>query len=337
MNLAKFPRRRYTVGATPLEKLENFSKALGGPTIYIKRDDLLGLTSGGNKTRKLEFLMADALAKGADTILTCGAVQSNHCRLTLAAAVKEGLKCQLILEERVKDSYNPEASGNNFLFNLLGVEKTYVVPGGSDMLGELEKLAEKLRAEGRKPYVIPGGGSNPLGALGYVACAEEIMGQLFEKGIKIDHMVVPSGSTGTHAGIVAGMTGVNANIPVTGVSVNRKKDIQKAAVLKLARATAEFAGVHNEITDDLVEVRDEFVGPGYSLPTGTMVEAVQLLARTEGILLDPVYTGKAMAGLIGMIREGKFKKGDNVLFLHTGGSPALYAYTNVMLKNKEEI
>ena len=337
MNLAKFPRRRYTVGATPIEKLENFSKALGGPTIYIKRDDLLGLTSGGNKTRKLEFLMADALAKGADTILTCGAVQSNHCRLTLAAAVKEGLKCQLILEERVKDSYKPEASGNNFLFNLLGVEKTYVVPGGSDMLGELEKLAEKLRAEGRKPYVIPGGGSNPLGALGYVACAEEIMGQLFEQGIKIDHMVVPSGSTGTHAGIVAGMTGVNANIPVTGVSVNRKKDIQKAAVLKLVRGVAELAGIHNEITDDLVEVRDEFVGPGYSLPTGTMVEAVQLLARTEGILLDPVYTGKAMAGLIGMIREGKFKKGDNVLFLHTGGSPALYAYTNVMLKDKEEI
>uniref|UniRef100_UPI0026254038 D-cysteine desulfhydrase n=1 Tax=Fusobacterium sp. TaxID=68766 RepID=UPI0026254038 len=290
-----------------------------------------------NKTRKLEFLMADAIAKGADTILTCGAVQSNHCRLTLAAAVKEGLKCQLILEERVKGSYNPEASGNNFLFNLLGVEKTYVVPGGSDMLGELEKLAEKLRAEGRNPYVIPGGGSNPLGALGYVSCAEEIMAQLFDKGIKIDHMVVPSGSAGTHAGIVAGMTGVNANIPITGISVNRKKDIQKAAVWNLAKGTAELAGVHNEITEDLVQVRDEFVGPGYSLPTGTMVEAVQLLARTEGILLDPVYTGKAMAGLVGMIREGKFKKEDNVLFLHTGGSPALYAYTNVMLKNKEEI
>lgn len=337
MNLAKFPRKRYTVGTTPIEKLENFSKALGGPTIYIKRDDLLGLTSGGNKTRKLEFLMADAIAKGADTILTCGAVQSNHCRLTLAAAVKEGLKCQLILEERVKGSYNPEASGNNFLFNLLGVEKTYVVPGGSNMLEELEKLAEKLRAEGRKPYVIPGGGSNPLGALGYVACAEEIMAQLFDQGIKIDHMVVPSGSAGTHAGIVAGMTGVNANIPITGISVNRPEPVQKAAVWNLAKGTAKLAGVNNEITEDLVQVRDEFVGPGYSLPTGTMVEAVQLLARTEGILLDPVYTGKAMAGLVGMIREGKFKKEDNVLFLHTGGSPALYAYTNVMLKDKDEV
>lgn len=337
MNLAKFPRRRYTEGRTPIEKLENFSKALGGPTIYIKRDDLLGLTSGGNKTRKLEFLMADALSKGADTILTCGAVQSNHCRLTLAAAVKEGLKCQLILEERVKDSYHPDASGNNFLFNLLGVEAVHVVPGGSDMNLELEKLAEKLRKEGKKPYVIPGGGSNPLGALGYIACAEEIMAQLFDKGIKIDHMVVPSGSSGTHAGIVAGMTGINANIPITGISVNRNHDIQKAVVWELAKEAAKLAGVHNEITEDLVQVRDEFVGPGYSLPTGTMVEAVQLLARTEGILLDPVYTGKAMAGLIGLIREGKLKKGDNVLFLHTGGSPALYAYTNVMLKDKKDI
>lgn len=334
MNLAKFPRRRYTEGVTPIEKLENFSKALGGPTIYIKRDDLLGLTSGGNKTRKLEFLMADAIAQGADTILTCGAVQSNHCRLTLAAAVKEGLKCQLILEERVPGSYKPEGSGNNFLFNLLGVEKTYVVPGGSDMLGELEKLAEKLRAEGKKPYIVPGGGSNAIGSTGYVACAQEIMDQLFDLGINIDHMVCPSGSAGTHAGIVAGMTGINANIPITGVSVNRSKEIQTDAVWNLAKATAERVGVHNEITRDLVQVTDEYVGPGYSLPSDEMVEAVQLLARTEGILLDPVYTGKVMAGLIGMIREGKFKKEDNVLFLHTGGSPALYAYTETILKNR---
>lgn len=334
MNLAKFPRRRYTEGVTPIEKLENFSKALGGPTIYIKRDDLLGLTSGGNKTRKLEFLMADAIAQGADTILTCGAVQSNHCRLTLAAAVKEGLKCQLILEERVSGSYKPEGSGNNFLFNLLGVEKTYVVSGGTDMLGELEKLDKKLRAEGRKPYIIPGGGSNTIGSTGYVACAQEIMDQLFDLGINISHMICPSGSAGTHAGIVAGMTGINANIPITGVSVNRSKEIQTNAVWNLAKATAERVGVKNEIIRDLVQVTDEYVGPGYSIPSDEMIEAVQLLARTEGILLDPVYTGKVMAGLIGMIKEGKFKNEDNILFLHTGGSPALYAYTEIILKNK---
>ena len=332
MNLAKFPRKRYTEGQTPIEKLENFSKALGGPTIYIKRDDLLGLTSGGNKTRKLEFLMADAIAKGADTILTCGAVQSNHCRLTLAAAVKEGLKCQMILEERVAGSYKPEGSGNNFLFNLLGVEETFVVPGGTNMMEELEKLSAKLEAEGRKPYIVPGGGSNSIGATGYVACVEETMAQLFDKGIKIDHMVVPSGSAGTHAGIIAGMVGVNGNIPVTGVSVNRNKEVQTNAVWNLAKETAKRVGVADEIEKDMIQVTDEYVGPGYSIPSDAMVEAVQLLARTEGILLDPVYTGKVMAGLIGMVREGKFKKEDNILFLHTGGSPALYAYEATVLK-----
>lgn len=327
MNLAHFPRRRYTEGFTPIEKLEHFSKALGGPTIYMKRDDLLGLTSGGNKTRKLEFLMADALLEGADTILTCGAVQSNHCRLTLAAAVKEGLKCQLILEERVKGSYHPEASGNHFLFKLLGAEAIRVVPGGSDMLSELEKLANELRKEGRTPYVIPGGGSNAIGALGYVACAQEILAQAFDKGIQIDHLVTTSGSAGTHAGLLAGMIGNHANIPITGISVNRKKEPQTNAVFTLAKATAEKLGMVNEITPGDVVVYDDYVGAGYSIPTDAMVKAVDLMAKTEGILLDPVYTGKAMAGLMDLIARGKFHQDENVLFVHTGGSPALYAYT----------
>ncbi|MCL2548687.1 MAG: pyridoxal-phosphate dependent enzyme, partial [Symbiobacteriaceae bacterium] len=176
MNLANYPRRRYTEGFTPLEHLPRLSEMLGGPDIYIKRDDLLGLTAGGNKTRKLEFLLADALAKGADTLITCGAVQSNHCRLTLAAAVKEGLKCHLVIEERVKDSYHKEASGNNFLFRMLGLtdEDFTIVPGGSKMVEEMEKVAAKLQAKGANPYIIVGGGSNPIGATGYVACAEEI-------------------------------------------------------------------------------------------------------------------------------------------------------------------
>ena len=150
MNLAKFPRRRYTPGQTPIEKLSRLTEVLGGPTIYMKRDDLLGLTGGGNKTRKLEFLVADALAQGADTLITCGAVQSNHCRLTLAAAVKEGMRCRLVLEERVPNSYKPEAGGNNFLFNLLGVEKIKVVPGGSDMMKAMEQVAEEVASEGRQ-------------------------------------------------------------------------------------------------------------------------------------------------------------------------------------------
>lgn len=327
MNLAQFPRRGYVQVPTPLEALPRFSQALGGKVnIFIKRDDMLPGTAGGNKTRKLDFCMADALRQGADTIITCGAVQSNHCRLTLAWAVKEGLDCHLILEERVKGSYKPEASGNNFLFQLLGVKSISVVPGGSDMMGEMQKLADTLRAEGKKPYVIPGGASNKIGALGYVSCAEEVLRQLFETGLRIDHMVVPSGSAGTHAGIIAGMIGNNAGIPVTGIGVNRKKEVQQAAVLKLAQETLDYIGTGVTMPAEAVVAFDDYVGPGYSLPTDGIVEAVRLLARTESILLDPVYSGKAMAGLIDLVRKDYFPEGSNVLFLHTGGSPALFAY-----------
>ena len=327
MNLAKFPRRGYVQAPTPLEALPRFSEALGGKVnVFIKRDDMLPGTAGGNKTRKLDFCMADALRQGADSIITCGAVQSNHCRLTLAWAVKEGLDCHLILEERVKGSYKPEASGNTFLFQLLGVKSISVVPGGSDMMGEMQKLAETLRAEGKKPYVIPGGASNKIGALGYVSCAEEVLRQLFETGLRIEHMVVPSGSAGTHAGIIAGMIGNNAGIPVTGIGVNRKKEAQQAAVLKLAQETLDYIGTGVTMPAEAVVAFDDYVGPGYSLPTDGMVEAVKLLASTESILLDPVYSGKAMAGLIDLVRKDYFPEGSNVLFLHTGGSPALFAY-----------
>ncbi len=333
MNLAQFPRRGYVQEATPIEFLPNFSKALGNKVnVYIKRDDLLPGTAGGNKTRKLDFCIADALAKGCDTIITCGAVQSNHCRLTLAWSVKEGLDCHLVLEERVKNSYNPEASGNNFLFQLLGVKSITVVPGGSNMMGEMEKVAEKLRAAGKKPYIVPGGASNALGALGYVSCMEEIMHQMFEKGLNFDHMVVPSGSAGTHAGIIAGMIGNNINIPVTGIGVNRPKAVQQEAVHKLANQALELIGVEQRVPAEKVVAFDDYVGPGYSLPTDAMVEAVKLLAQTEGILLDPVYSGKAMSGLIDLVRKGYFKEGANILFLHTGGSPALYAYLDSFRK-----
>ena len=331
MNLARFPRRRYTEGRTPIEKLSRLSAELGGPTIYIKRDDLLGLTSGGNKTRKLEFLVADALDKGADTLVTCGAVQSNHCRLTLAAAVKEGLKCQLVLEERVERSYDADASGNNFLFRLLGVEEVRVVPGGSNMDTEMAVVADGLKSEGRKPYVIPGGGSNPIGATGYVACALEILSQTFESEIAIDRVVTASGSSGTHAGLVTGFEGANASIPVVGINVSRPKDAQEEKVYVLVRQTSARLGVRSEIPRDKVLCFGDYVGPGYSLPTPEMGDAIRMLARLEGVLLDPVYTGKTMAGLIDLAREGFFKKDENILFIHTGGSPALYAYRENVL------
>ncbi|MBM9515152.1 D-cysteine desulfhydrase [Desulfogranum marinum] len=327
MNLTQFPRRNYVQDATPLEALPAFSKALGNKVnIYIKRDDLLPGCAGGNKTRKLDFCIADAIENGADTIITCGAVQSNHCRLTLSWAVKEGLDCHLILEERVAGSYKKNGSGNNFLFNLMGVKSTTVVAGGSDMLGEMTKLAEQLKKEGKKPYIIPGGASNAIGATGYVACAEEIQQQLFDKNLVIDHMVVPSGSAGTHAGIVVGMYGTNAGIPVSGINVSRPKDVQEEIVHNLAMETAKRLGMRESLPKEQITCFDGYVGPGYSLPTDSMTEAVKLLAQTEAILLDPVYSGKAMAGLIDLVRNDYFAEGANVLFLHTGGSPALYAY-----------
>lgn len=331
MNLAKFSRRRYTAGETPIEFLPRFTQAVGGPNIYIKRDDLLGLTAGGNKTRKLEFLVADALAQGADTVITCGAVQSNHCRLTLAAAVKEGLKCRLVLEERVPGSYNPEASGNNFLYRFLGVEKIEVVPGGSSMVEAMNKVAADLAKEGRKGYIIPGGGSNPIGATGYVSCAQEIQGQLFEKGIQLDRLVVPSGSAGTHAGLVTGFYGCNMNIPIVGVNVSRDREEQEALVYGLVEKTAEHVGVTSSIPREAVNCFGDYWRPKYSVPNKKMVEAVNMMAKTEGILLDPVYTGKAMAGLVDLSRKGYFKKGENIMFVHTGGSPALYAYMKPIL------
>ncbi len=326
MDLARFPRRRYTVGRTPIEPLKRLSEQLGGPSIYMKRDDLLGLAGGGNKTRKLEFVVADALQKGSDTLITCGAIQSNHCRLTLAAAVKEGLECHLVLEERVADSYNPKASGNNFLFHLMGVAGIKVVPGGSDMMAAMQDVADKLRTEGKKPYIIQGGASNEIGALGYVACAQEILNQSFEQGLYFDHVVCASGSAGTHAGLVTGLIGSNSRLPVVGINVSRPRDIQESLVFSLVEKTAHLLGIRQAIPRETVRCFDDYVGPGYSLPSAAMVEAVKLVARTEAILMDPVYTGKAMAGMIDLVQKGFFGPAEKLLFVHTGGSPGIYAY-----------
>ncbi|NIJ32963.1 D-cysteine desulfhydrase [Sphingomonas oligoaromativorans] len=332
MSIARFPRRRYTPGMTAIERLDRLSEALGGPTIWIKRDDQLGLSAGGNKTRKLEFLVADALAQGADTLVTTGAPQSNHCRLTAAAAVKEGLKCRLLIEERIPGSFDSDASGNHFLFDLLGVESIEVVPAGTDLAAGMARIAEGLKAEGRKPYVIPGGGSNPLGALGYVACAGEIVAQSADMGVAFDAVVCASGSAGTHAGLLVGLEAARSQMPLTGVSVRRAVAEQTALVEGLALRTAGLLGHDASVVAGKVAVDDRWVGEGYAIPTDTMIEAVRMLAGREGVLLDPVYTGKAMAGLIGQVREGRWKKGDNILFVHTGGSPALYAYRPALAK-----
>jgi D-cysteine desulfhydrase len=338
MDLSRFARRRYTEFDTPIEPMPRFSQALAascpggvGPEVWVKRDDMLGLFPGGNKTRKLEFLVAEALAQGADTLITCGAPQSNHCRITLAAAVKEGLKCRFVIEERVPGSYSDTASGNHFMFKLMGVEAMTVLPAGSNMLDAMRKVEAELAALGRKGYIIPGGGSNALGGLGYVACAQEIQQQMFTQGLQFDRVVVGSGSSGTHGGLLAGFLGNHINIPIVGIGVSRDPADQEPLVHKEAQAVADLLGLNMTIPRETVVSVGGYWQPKYSIPNEMMVEAVQMLARTEAILLDPVYTGKIMAGLIGLARKGFFKPGERLLFLHTGGLPSLHVYERELL------
>ncbi|MFP1816158.1 D-cysteine desulfhydrase [Lonsdalea quercina] len=327
MHLARFPRLSLGHFPTPLEPLPALTAYLNGPTIYIKRDDATGLATGGNKTRKLEFLMAEALQQEADIILTQGATQSNHVRQTIAAAAKLGLKTKVLLEKRVEDYGEPyQRSGNILLDNLLGGEIVDHLPAGTDMQQALESLADELRREGHRPYVIPGGGSNVTGALGYVACAEELLFQSSQQRLRVDHIVHASGSSGTQAGLVAGLTAVRSGIPVLGISVRAPKEKQEENVYRLANQIWQRLGIDETLPRAAVQANSDYVGKGYGIPNEGTREALQLLARLEGILLDPVYSGKGMAGLIDLVRKGHFKKGEQVVFIHTGGSAGLFGY-----------
>ncbi|MFI4980966.1 MAG: D-cysteine desulfhydrase [Nevskiales bacterium] len=329
MHLARFPRVRLFPTPTPLEFLPNLSRHLGGPDIWIKRDDCTVVANGGNKVRKLEFLAGEAKALGADHLVTQGAVQSNHVRQTAAVARRLGMKCTALLEHRIdtndRDYLN---SGNVLLDRLFDCAIDYRA-GGTDMNAEAEAKGEQLRAAGEKPYVIPGGGSNRVGALGYVSCAQELMQQADEQGLRIDRIVTATGSAGTQAGLVVGLEGMNAGVPVLGIGVRQPKDRQETSVHRLAAATADYVGVRGGIARSAVVANCDYVGPGYGQPTPGMIEAVTMLARLEGVLLDPVYTGKAMAGLIDLIRKGEIDKRETVVFLHTGGAVGLFGYVGV--------
>lgn len=330
MNLTQFPRRGYVTTSTPLERMDAFAEAMGHEgEIWIKRDDLLPGAAGGNKTRKLDFAIGKAMADGHDSIVTCGAPQSNHCRLTLSWCVTEGIDCHFVLEERTPGSYDPEGSGNLLLYRLLGVKSVTVVPGGSNMQEEMEKVAERLQGEGKKPHVMPVGASTPVGSLGYAACALELQEQMFRQNVHIDALFVPSGSAGTQAGLLAGVKKYGMDIPVYGINVGKSDAEQSGLVRPLAKEVCSLLGIEGAVADEDVVCDDAYFAPGYSLPSAKMVEAVELLARTEAILLDPVYTGKTMAGMIDYLRTGRIDKKANVLFLHTGGSPALYAYSKI--------
>ncbi|HEY6434314.1 MAG TPA: D-cysteine desulfhydrase [Acetobacteraceae bacterium] len=327
MHLARFPRVRLFPAPTPLEPLTNLTRHLGGPKLWIKRDDCTVVATGGNKVRKLEFLAGDARAQGADHFVTQGAVQSNHVRQTVAVAARLGMQCTTLLEHRVEtNDANYLGSGNVLLDRLMGAKLEYR-PGGTDMNEAAEQKGEELRASGAKPYVIPGGGSNRVGALGYVSCAQELMQQADEMGLKIDRLVTATGSAGTQAGLVAGLVGTNAGIQVLGIGVRAPKDRQEANVYKLAQEVADYVGLRGGIPRDTVEANCDYIGPGYGQPTEGMAEAVRMLAQHEGILLDPVYSGKAMAGLIDLVRKGYFDKNETVVFLHTGGAVGLFGYT----------
>ena len=326
MHLARFPRIRLAHLPTPLEPMERLSAALGGPEIWIKRDDCTGLSTGGNKTRKLEFLMAEAVEQGADIVLTQGATQSNHARQTAAAAAKLGMDCHILLEDRIgSDDANYNENGNVLLDHLHGAS-TEKRPGGGDMNAALADVAARMTAEGRKPYAIPGGGSNATGALGYVNAAQELTGQADAMDLRIDHILHATGSSGTQAGLVAGLAAMNSPIPLLGVGVRAPKEKQEQMVYDLACAAVEKLDCPGVVKRERVQANCDYVGAGYGIPREDTLEAIDLFARLEGVLLDPVYSAKGAAGLIDLCRKGFFKKGERIVFLHTGGAVALFGY-----------
>ena len=326
MHLARFPRRFLAHLPTPLERLDRLSAELGGPEIWIKRDDCTGLSTGGNKTRKLEFLMAEAELQGAEMVMTQGATQSNHARQTAAFAAKLGMGCHILLEDRTgSNNANYNNNGNVLLDHLHGAT-TEKRSGGGDMNAEMEKVADRFRADGKKVYTIPGGGSNPTGALGYVNCAFEILSQFNDRGLKVDHIVHATGSAGTQAGLITGLKAMNAQIPLLGIGVRAPKPKQEENVFNLAVATAEKLGCPGVVSREDVVANTDYVGEGYGIPTESGLEAIAMFAELEAILLDPVYSAKGAAGFIDLCRNGHFKKGERVVFLHTGGSVALFGY-----------
>ena len=328
MLLSRFPRVSLAHLPTALEHLPRLSKHLGGPDIYVKRDDCTGLATGGNKTRKLEFVMAEALEQGADTVITVGAVQSNHVRQTAAAACRLGLGCEILLEHRIREPNDLYVqSGNVFLDRLFGA-RLHEFPGGTDFDQAMSAIADDVETRGGKPYIIPGGASNPIGALGYVNCAMELLNQANERGLVIDHIVTATGSAGTQAGLIAGLNAMHADIPLLGIGVNAPRKVQEKRVYELAVETAELIGAPGVVTREDVVANCDYVGDGYGMVTKAMNEAVLLLARLEGLLFDPVYSGKALAGMIDLVENGSFDAAGNIVFLHTGGSAALFAYAD---------
>jgi len=325
MNYDHIARESLGFFPTPLVELSRLSKKLDGPTIFMKRDDNTGLALGGNKTRKLEFIIGDALAKGADTIITAGAAQSNHCRQTAAAAASLELECHLVLGGKEPE----QASGNLLLDKIFGC---HIHWAGANRKGEdIPSIVEQLISQGKKPYVVPYGGSNELGALAFVEAFKELESQRDSMDLSFTHIFFASSSGGTQAGLMLGNKIFNSPYQIVGINID-KGETDKVPfdqyTVALANRTAELIGANYEFSESDLILNADYVGEGYGVVGALENEAIALTAQTEGILLDPVYTGRAMGGLIDMIRTGQIKKTDRVLFWHTGGAPALFAYSN---------
>ena len=324
MDLSAFPRVSLARLPTPIEPLRRLSALLGGPRIFVKRDDETGLGLGGNKLRKLEFLLGEALAQGADTVLTVGALQSNHARQTAAACARLGLACELILRRSGYASEPYLNNGNVLLDRLFGARLT-VIEADVSREEAMALRAEALRAEGKVPYAIPVGGSGATGNLGYAACAEEVSAQAHELGLDFDAAIVATGSGGTQGGLSAGLHALGSGMALIGIAVEGTRAEQEALAFRQAEATARLLGFA-PVPRERIEVVDDYAGPGYAKPTGEMREALRLAGSLEGLVLDPVYTGKAFSGLIGLVRAGRFRADESILFIHTGGAPGLFAY-----------
>jgi D-cysteine desulfhydrase family pyridoxal phosphate-dependent enzyme len=319
------PRIRLGTLPTPLEELPRLTQALGGPRLFIKRDDETGLAGGGNKTRKLEFTVAEALRQGADTLITVGGVQSNHCRQTAAAAARCGLRCVLVLRGHPPVAWN----GNLLLDALLGARVLF----SGDRTRE-EVAAEVARAEeaaGHRPCLIPVGASNEIGAVGFVAAIEELDQQLKDRRLFADRVVFASSSFGTQAGLCVGAKATGFPGQIAAIAIDSSRQELQAGVAEIAEATARRLGLALSVTPEEVVAYDGYLGAGYAILGEPERQAISLVARCEGILLDPVYTGRAMAGLIDLIRKGEFGKHETIVFWHTGGSAALFAYAEALL------
>lgn len=319
MNLDTLPRVPLAHLPTPIDHMKNLSKELGGPQIYIKRDDLTGLATGGNKTRMLEYLIGDAVNAGSDVIITGANPFSNHVRQTSAAANKTGLDIILL----ISNEKPVEVNGNSLLTHILGAEIRYV-GGEEDSLGpKMDAAAEELRAAGRRPYVIHKFCSVPKGCVGYVNAFIELEDQVKQLQLDLDEIVVSSAS-GTFAGLFAGKKAMNSNLGLKGIAISERSEGWKDRLGDLINGTAEHIGFDYVCDPDEIDVNIDYFGEGYAVPTEGMVEAVKMVAKYEGILLDPIYTGKGMAGLIDLIKKGVYTEDDSVLFWHTGGVPSLF-------------